>query len=346
MESNDPRKIDKVLDLVLNYAFEGSGPFKGARVLAEEYINDEGFVSNDRRVSTLIKREVSKSFGSGFITGLGSGMTLPLSIPASLFSSLTGEARLAAAIALIYGHSLDSDHVRSMVVLSLAGEGFKDVLKSSGVDLANKAASRALKGLSAGLMNEIARRAGFAALKRLTGSSGINLTRVVPLAGGLAGGIIDAISAAAAGRAARKIFRKRGEEMGEKIELSIPVSRVSEYIRGKTGSIKNFELIDNNEFSLSVKRLPFRIRFRFEEYTDGLLRLSLSGGFIRKKIISKLLKRSLGRSSDEIRRNIDPGGDYIRINLNRLIAELMNELPVSEISSISISGRNIIAEID
>jgi hypothetical protein len=134
--------------------------------------------------------------------------------------------------------------------------------------------------------------------------------------------------------------------MGEKIELSIPVSRISEYICSKTESIKNFELIEKNEFSLTVRQFPFKIRFRLEEYAGGMLKLSFAGGFIRKKIIAGLLKWFLGRSSDEIRRNIDPGGDYIRISLNRLIAEVMNELPITEICSIRISGRNIIAEID
>jgi hypothetical protein len=345
MDSDDSQKVKKVLETVLRYAVEGSGPFKGARELADEYINDSGFPSHDRRVNILIKREVSKSFGSGFISGLGGGMTLPLSIPVSLFSSITGEARLAAAIALIYGHSLESDHVRSMILLSLAGESFKDVLKSSGVDLANRVAWRTLEGLSAGLMNEIGKRAGLSVIKRLTGSGGISLTRAVPVAGGLAGGIIDAVSAAAAGRAARRIFRKTGEAMGEKIELSIPVSRVSEYICNKIESIQNVELVYNSEFALSIRFLPFRIGFRFDDFSNGLLKLSLTGGFIRRRFVTGMLKSFLGRSSDEIRRNIVPGKDYIHISLNRLLAEVMKELPVVEISSIRISATNIIAEI-
>ncbi len=346
MKSDDWKNIKNLLDAVLKYAMEGSGPFKGARELADEYLDDPGTGSPDRRVNVLIKREVARSFGSGFITGLGSGMTLPLSLPASLFSSLAGEARLAAAIALIYGHSLESSHVRSMILLAMAGESFKNVLKSSGVDLANRVASKTLKGISAGLMNEIAKRAGLTVIKRLTGSGSVSLARAVPVAGGLAGGIIDALSTAATGRAARKIFGKTGEDMSEKIELSIPVSRVSEYIRKKIESVKKLELINKSEFSLSVKYLPFGIRFRFEEFSGESLKLSLTGGFMRKRIINGLLKRFLGRSSDEIRRNVHLEGDDINISLNRLMAESMNELPVTKISSIRISGTNIIAEID
>ncbi len=345
MANDNSNKINKVLDLVMRYALEGSGPFTGARELADEYIRDTGFTSDEARINTLIKREISKSFGSGFITGLGSGMTLPLSIPVSLFSSLTGEARLVATIALVYGHSLESGRVKSLILLSLAGEGFKDILKSSGVKLVDRTVSRTLRGLSDGLLKEIGGRAGFAALKRLAGSGGIALTRALPLAGGLAGGIIDAVSIAAAGRAAKRIFGKKGESMGDRIEVSIPVSRLSEYICSRVDRIRKVKMREGGEFTLSVRFLPFGIGLGFAGFTEGRLLLSLRGNPLKRRMVSGWLKRYLAGSVDEIRKNIKMEGDQISISLNRLIAEVVNELPDTKISGIRISGNSIIAEI-
>ncbi len=214
MANDNSRKINKVLDLVMRYALEGSGPFTGARELADEYIRDTSFTSDEVRINTLIKREISKSFGSGFITGLGSGITLPFSIPVSLFSSLTGEARLAAAIALINGHSLESGRVKSLILLSLAGEGLKDILKSSGVKLADRAVSKALRGLSAGILNEMGGRAGLTALKRLAGNGGIALIRALPLAGGACRGNYRCRIHCRRGESGKENIRKNRGEYG------------------------------------------------------------------------------------------------------------------------------------
>ncbi len=63
------------------------------------------------RVAALIRRETRKNFTSGFLTGLGGVVTFPVSIPAALGASWLIQARMAAAIAKIYGHDLASEPV-------------------------------------------------------------------------------------------------------------------------------------------------------------------------------------------------------------------------------------------
>ncbi len=133
--------------------------------------------------------------------------------------------------------------------------------------------------------------------------------------------------------------------MDDWIEVSIPVSRLSEYICSRVDRIREVKMRKRGEFTLSVRFLPFIIGLKFESFTEGRLLLSLTGNSLKRRIISVWLKRYLAGSVDEIRTNIETENDHIRISLNRLIAGVLNELPVAKISSIRISGSSIIAEI-
>ena len=84
----------------------GAGPLAGARELAAEYLADARYESNDERVDALIDRETIKNFATGFVTGVGGAITLPVSIPSALAASWVIQARMAGAIANVYGHDL------------------------------------------------------------------------------------------------------------------------------------------------------------------------------------------------------------------------------------------------
>jgi len=79
------------------------GAAVGAAGLAAEYLGDDKYRDDGARVAALIKWETAKNFTTGFLTGLGGFITLPVAVPAALAASWVVQARMAAAIACIYG---------------------------------------------------------------------------------------------------------------------------------------------------------------------------------------------------------------------------------------------------
>lgn len=97
-------------------AVAGVPPLCGAADLAAEYARDPSYTTTGQRVKALIRWEASKNFASGFVTGLGGILTLSVAVPAALGAYWLLQARLAAAIAALHGHSLKEDRVRTLVL--------------------------------------------------------------------------------------------------------------------------------------------------------------------------------------------------------------------------------------
>jgi hypothetical protein len=100
--------------------------------LAEEYLIDRGYKNHGSRVDALINWETTKNFTSGFVTGLGGLLVLPFSLPTAFAASWIVQARMAAAIARIYGHNIHSYRVRTFVMAALVGNSLKVLPKPAG----------------------------------------------------------------------------------------------------------------------------------------------------------------------------------------------------------------------
>jgi hypothetical protein len=111
--------VNRLTVFLLEAGLAGAGPLSSANDLATEYLIDKGYADDDRRVDALIKWETGKNFTSGFIAGLGGVVTMPVSIPAALGASWLIQARMAGAIARIYGHDLGRA-CATKILLSLA----------------------------------------------------------------------------------------------------------------------------------------------------------------------------------------------------------------------------------
>jgi EcsC protein family len=142
MAKTSDSQVQQVANWIINKAISGVPPLSSAEHLAKEYLIDPLYPHNDDRVWSLINWETTKNFTSGFITGFGGLLTLPVAIPAAFGASWIIQARMAGAIAHIYGHSLKSDRVRTFVLASLLGDAAKEVLKK----LASKWVKNLLKG--------------------------------------------------------------------------------------------------------------------------------------------------------------------------------------------------------
>ena len=192
---------------LLEKGLAGAGPLSSAEDLASEYLIDSSYGNDDRRVEALIRREMTKNFTSGFITGLGGLVTFPVSIPAALGASWLIQARMAGAIARIYGHDLDSERVRTKILLSLAGDVAKDAMKDLGLKLDNKLTQRAVDEIPGRALVEINKRIAARLVAKVGQRVVLKFPRAVPVFGGVVGGSLDAVVCRMVGRTAKQLFR-------------------------------------------------------------------------------------------------------------------------------------------
>lgn len=198
----------------MNVAISGTPELPGgfrlssALELADEYLRDGSYRNNDERVDALIRWETSKSFTTGFLGGLGGVLTIPISLPGTLVAAWVVQARMAAAVACIYGHDPREDRVQTFVLLSVLGKFALDAVKKAAEQIGIKLGAEVLKQIPGRLLIAINQQVGFRLVTK-TGQRGIvNLIKGVPLIGGIVGGTIDAVTCRAAGSLARSLFRK------------------------------------------------------------------------------------------------------------------------------------------
>jgi hypothetical protein len=201
---------DKALNAarwIVQKSIEGIPPLTGCEQLAHEYLLDKEYPTNDDRVSSLINWETSKNFTTGFVTGLGGLLTLPIAVPSALAAGWVLQARMSGAIACIYGHSMKEDRVQTLVLLALLGNSAKEVLKQAGIKIGQKVTAKVIEKIPGRVLIEINQKVGFRLLTKAGEKGVINLSKAVPVVGGIVGGGFDAYSCRVVGRVAREIFR-------------------------------------------------------------------------------------------------------------------------------------------
>jgi hypothetical protein len=189
---------------VLDTGIDGVGPMNGAVDIAEEHLRACG--DAEKAISRLIASHTRIVGASGFAAGLGGFLTLPVTIPADMTVLYAYSARCAAAVAHLRGYDVDTEEVRSMVLISLLGSAGGAVLADVGIQIANKSALAALKKLPGRVLIEINKKVGFRLLTKFGEKGVINLGKVVPLAGGPVGAGINVVTMRAVGRYAKRNF--------------------------------------------------------------------------------------------------------------------------------------------
>jgi hypothetical protein len=202
----DDESAGKLVTFLLDKGLGGFPPLSSAASLADEYLIDQGYQTDEQRVAALIKWETRKNFTTGFITGLGGFISLPIGVPSALAASWLIQARMAGAIARIYGHDLTSERVRTLILLSLAGDVAKEAMADIGLGLGNKLPQTITRQVPGRALVEINKRIGLRLLAK-TGQRGLaQFPKVVPVLGGVVGGAFDAVVCRMVGRTARKLF--------------------------------------------------------------------------------------------------------------------------------------------
>ncbi len=192
---------------LLERGIKGLGPLSSAESLATGYLMDAGYPDDDARAAALVRWETAKNFTTGFLTGLGGFVTLPVAVPSALAASWVLQARMAAAIARIYGHDLASERTRTKVLLSLAGDVAREAMKDLGLDVGDRLTQRAVEQIPGRALVEVNKRIGARLLVGAGQRVALRFPRAVPVLGGVVGGALDALVCRKVGSTAKRLFR-------------------------------------------------------------------------------------------------------------------------------------------
>lgn len=197
-----------MVNQLMNKGIEGFAGLSGAREVANTYINSKEYKNKDEMVDSLINWESSKNFTSGFLTGLGGAITLPVTIPTSLAASWTIQVRMCAAIAEIYGHNLEEESVKTIILLAIIGSSGADLFKSLGVKVGEEITEQLIKKLGPEIIKEINKQAGMKLISK-AGEKSImaNMGKFIPVIGGLIGGGVDYYSCQTIGTTAKNMLK-------------------------------------------------------------------------------------------------------------------------------------------
>ena len=182
-------QIMDVMSKCYQAALDGLPGSKSCEELAQEYM--DRYKASTIAARELIKQQLLKCSASGFITGFGGLLTLPVTVPANVASVLYVQMRMIAALAAIGGYDVHSDEVQTLVYLCLVGSSLTDVVKSTGIKIANKDTTNMLKKIPGAVLTKINQKVGFRLLTKFGTKGAVNLVKVVPVAGALVGAGID-----------------------------------------------------------------------------------------------------------------------------------------------------------
>ena len=203
-ESLTETAILKILDWAYDKATEGFLHFDSANDLAQDYLKGDRTLAE--KVNSLIKWQNMKAGTTGFVTGLGGLITLPVAVPANISVVLLVQVRMIAAIAIMGGHDVKDDRVRTLVYVCLAGNTAKEVLSKVGADFANKIALVAIKGIPGKTLTAINKAVGFRLVTKFGEKGVVNMGKAIPLLGAVVGATFEVVATKTIGNVARDLF--------------------------------------------------------------------------------------------------------------------------------------------
>ena len=197
-------KLRQVMDWSYQKAINGFKGMDGADELARNYLSKSD--STDEAIDKFIKWQQAKGATSGFLTGLGGVITLPIAVPANITSVLYIQIRMIATIASMKGYDLKDDQVKIFIFLALKGKGEKEILKQSGIKIGHGLTGTLIRKIPSEVIKGINQKVGFRLLTKFGEIGVVNLSKFIPVVGGVIGGAIDGVGTKVIGKTAKKIF--------------------------------------------------------------------------------------------------------------------------------------------
>lgn len=205
LDRNNDSAQEKLLHWIIDSAINGFGILPSAEQIAEDHRAKARNV--EEAINSLIFWSTTQAGATGFVTGLGGIALLPVSIPASLLSSYALGASTAAAIAYLRGYDINSQQVRTMILVCLLGESAKAILRNAGVQIGNKAFKSVIGQIPGKVLIEINKKVGFRLITKAGEKGVVNLMKLVPIAGGVVGAGFDGWFVNTCGQTAKDVFK-------------------------------------------------------------------------------------------------------------------------------------------
>ncbi len=184
---------ERLVAQVVELGIRGVGPLSTAVETAEEHLITAGG-DREEAIRRLVATHVRLAAVSGFVTGLGGIVTLPVTVPAAMAGMYIIATRMCAGIAHLRGYDVETDEVRSGVLVALLGSAGTAVLRNTGVQIGQRSTAAALERLPGRVLTELNKRVGHQLVTKAGEKGVINLTKLVPLVGGPIGAAVDGVS--------------------------------------------------------------------------------------------------------------------------------------------------------
>jgi len=158
-EDKDDSLVQSTLNWIVEAGINGFGVLPSAKKVASDHLKDA--VDLESAIESIINWRTAYAAGSGFVTGVGGIAAMPITIPAGLLASYALGANTAAAIAYVRGYDVDTEQVRTLILLCLIGESAEQVLKNAGIAIGTKMTKALLQQIPGKVFIEINKRVGF-----------------------------------------------------------------------------------------------------------------------------------------------------------------------------------------
>ena len=194
-----------LLEQLLKVGVNGGGPFSSAEDSAKKAMKGR---TRKRAIKTLTRNHCLLAGSQGFLTNIGGFVTMPVTLPANIGAAFILQTHLAASIANVHGHDLDSEEVQTAIILCLLGNAGTEVVKQFGIKIGTKYTASLIKKIPIEIIRAINKKAGFMLVAKYgTKKATVTLVKPLPLVGGGVGGTIDAVATGAVGNFADNFFK-------------------------------------------------------------------------------------------------------------------------------------------
>ena len=192
------------LEWLYDRAVAGVPAMGSARDLADRYKRQ--FAAPEEAIDPLIKWQMANAGTASFVASLGGVVTLPVALPANVASVTYIQLRMIAAIAHLRGHDIESDPVRSLALACLCGARVTDLVKDVGWRLGAPVAHEVVKRLSGDGLKQLNRAIACRVAAVAGTSTSVNMTKLMPVLGGVISGGFDAALTRGYGETAKRLF--------------------------------------------------------------------------------------------------------------------------------------------
>jgi hypothetical protein len=196
--------IQSALNWIIEAGVNGFGVLPGARKVAEDHFRRAD--DPETAIESIIGWRTAYAAGSGFVTGVGGVAAMPITIPASFVASYALGANTAASVAHVRGYDIDTEQVRTLILMCLIGESAEQILKNAGIAVGTKVTKNLLQQIPGKSFIEINKRIGFRLITKAGEKGVVNVAKMVPLVGGVVGAGFDATFVNKCGRFAQRLF--------------------------------------------------------------------------------------------------------------------------------------------